>query len=162
MLHVTCIGCGVDGILLADESAGIPRCLQCGKPFHVEVARSVKSHSPAVRRLSDDLITTWLTEGPALRELPRSFDFLCRACGHAGTKPAKDRFGTVVCPKCGEVERPPRRRGRLRTICIDCGLIFELSTRDRGRTVICPGCNYFLGCLFPIERQRNRPFWSLR
>jgi DNA-directed RNA polymerase subunit RPC12/RpoP len=76
--------------------------------------------------------------------------------------PPKDRFGAVACPTCGELDRPPRRRGRSRTVCLDCGLIFELSSRDRGRTILCPGCNYFLGCLLPIERERFKPFWSLR
>jgi len=160
MLHVKCVSCGVDGILLADESSDVPRCLQCGQPFQVDSPGKVPSRGG--RRLTDDLIVTWLTQGPAPPPSAKSYDFACRFCGHLGPTPRKDRLGVVVCPACGDVDRPRRRYGRSRTVCPDCGLVFELSVHDRGRTVVCPGCNYFLGCLLPIERHRNKPFWSRR
>jgi hypothetical protein len=160
MLHVRCITCGVDGILLADESSDIPRCLQCGRPFQVQATPPDESHEQGCVKATEDLIATWLGEGPPLPTKPKKFDFVCRCCGHVGSKPRKDRFGAVACPACGELDRPPRRRGRSQTVCLNCGLIFELSARDRGRTILCPGCNYFLGCLLPIERQRHRPFWG--
>lgn len=162
MLHVTCVSCGVEGILLADESRDFPHCLQCGRPFEVRVSSPAKAQSRVGGRPSDELISTWLSEGPPLPPLAKSLDFACRACGYAGSTPPKDRFGAVVCPACGEIDRPRRRYGRSKTVCLDCGLIFELSAKDRGRTVLCPGCNYFLGCLLPIERQRYKPFWSRR
>lgn len=162
MLHVICSSCNVDGILLVDESRDVPRCLKCGQPFQVRVTSSANGPSPLDGGPSDDLITTWLSEGPALPSPPRLFDFFCRSCRYAGLKPPKDRFGVVACPACGEIDRPPRRFGRSKTVCLDCGLVFELSPADRGRTILCPGCNYFLGCLLPIERQRHRPFWSRR
>jgi hypothetical protein len=160
MLHVTCVACGVDGILLADESTGVPRCLQCGRPFRVS---SVEEARPRVeRRPTEELIATWLGPGPGLPDSAKFFEFACRFCGYLGPTPPKDRMGVVACPACRQFERPPRRNGRSRTVCVNCELVFELSAHDRGRTVLCPGCNYFLGCLLPIERQRLRPFWSRR
>jgi hypothetical protein len=162
MLRVWCISCGVDGILLADDSRDIPRCLQCGRPFQVQEAAPEKRQrqEPICAKPTEDLIATWLIEGPPLPAKPKSFDFVCHCCGHAGPKPRRDRFGALACPACGELDRPPRRRGRSQTVCLNCGLLFELSARDRGRTILCPGCNYFLGCLLPVERQRHRPFWG--
>jgi DNA-directed RNA polymerase subunit RPC12/RpoP len=149
-------------MLLADESRDIPRCLQCGKPFQVQAAPPPKEHSRVRGRVTDDLIMTWLGDGPVLPRTPKSFAFVCRSCGHAGPIPRKDRFGAIACPACGEIDRPRSRYGRSKTVCLNCGLIVELSPRDRGRTVLCPRCNYFLGCLLPIERERYRPFWSRR
>jgi hypothetical protein len=162
MLHVTCVSCGVDGILLADESRDFPRCLQCGQPFRVRASSPAKGESRVGGRLTDELVSTWLSEGPPLPRPARSFEFVCRSCGYAGSKPPKDRFGARVCPRCGELDRPRPRYGRSKTVCLDCGLIFELRSRDRGRTILCPRCNYFLGCLLPIERERYKPFWSRR
>ncbi|MGO9468401.1 MAG: hypothetical protein ACLQIB_30125 [Isosphaeraceae bacterium] len=158
MRHVKCKSCGVDGILLADESRDVPRCLQCGRPFQVESPG--KGNSRGGGPPTDDLIATWISQGPVALPPPRSYDFSCRFCGYLGPKPRRDRLGVVVCPACSQVDRPRRRRGRSRAVCPDCGLVFELSGRDRGRTVLCPGCNYFLGCLLPVERARNKPFWS--
>jgi hypothetical protein len=162
MLRVKCVRCRIDGILLADESRDIPHCLQCGQPFQVDLLFAADRRPKASLRLSDELITTWLAEGPALPRPPRCYDFVCRTCGYAGPTPSKDRWGRIVCPACWTIERPPRRFGRSRTVCLECGLVFELSASDRGRTVLCPGCNYFLGCLMPIERERHKPFWSWR
>lgn len=158
MRHVKCKSCGVNGILLADESRDVPRCLQCGRPFQVESPG--KGNSRGGGPPTDDLIATWISQGPVALPPPRSYDFSCRFCGYLGPKPRRDRLGVVVCPACSQVDRPRRRRGRSRAVCPDCGLVFELSGRDRGRTVLCPGCNYFLGCLLPVERARNKPFWS--
>jgi hypothetical protein len=160
MLHVTCVSCGIDGILLADESSDVPRCLQCGQPFHV--GSRAKRHSGVRSRPTDDLIATWLSEGPVGPPPVKSYEFACRFCGYLGPTPHKDRLGMISCPACGEVARSRRKYGRSRTVCPDCCLVFELSAHDRGRTVLCPGCNYFLGCLLPLERPRNRPFWSRR
>ena len=160
MFHVTCVACGIDGILLHDESSDVPRCLQCGQPF--QVVAQAKGQSPRRREPTDDVITTWLSEGPFRPPPAKSYEFACRHCGYLGPKPHKDRLGMVSCPACGEVDRAHRKYGRSRTVCPDCGLVFELLAHDRGRTVLCPGCNYFLGCLLPIERQRHRPFWWRR
>jgi hypothetical protein len=158
MLHVTCVPCGIDGILLADESTDIPRCLQCGQPFRV--APHPKGHSRDRGRPTDDLIVTWLSQGPAPPSPAKACDFACGSCGFVGPTPRKNWLGVVACPACGEFDRPRRRHGGSKTVCPDCGLVFELSVHDRGRTVLCPGCNYFLGCLVPDERARNKPFWS--
>ncbi|MGO8843382.1 MAG: hypothetical protein ACLQF1_20340 [Methyloceanibacter sp.] len=158
MRHVKCESCGVDGILLADESSDVPRCLQCGQPFQVESPG--KGYSRGGGPPTEDLIATWLSHSPVGPPPAKSYDFSCRFCGYLGPKPRKNWLGVVACPGCGEVDRPRKRRGRTRAVCPDCCLVFELSGRDRGRTVLCPGCNYFLGCLLPVERARNKPFWS--
>jgi hypothetical protein len=160
MVHVTCVPCGINGVLLADESPDIPRCLRCGRPFQVAEIRASRSRNEG--RPTDDLIATWLSEGPVRPARAQACDFSCRYCGYAGPTPHKNGFGVIACPVCGEWDRPRRKLGRSRTVCPDCGLIFELSAHDQGKTVICPGCNYFLGCLIPVEKARIRRFWSRR